>query len=88
MTAFVQNDQAAKNYNIRRQKLLGLYGQGELEIDGQRADFKVVPQSESCQTCIDAKRYCYRVRKDRFYTANTCAVCFQMSRGCSFNRTE
>ena len=88
MTAEEIINQAARLHDIRRQKLLGLYGQGELEIDGQRAEFKVVSRSERCQTCMEAKRDCYRVSKDRFYTANTCALCFQMSKGCSFNRTD
>ena len=88
MTAEEHILQAGRDNNMRRQVVLGKYGQGELRIDGQKARFKVVSRTERCEACTEKKRDCYRVTKDRFYTANTCAVCFGQSRGCSFNRTE
>lgn len=69
---------------LKIQTVLGKYGQGDLEINGQKAGYTVVDRSERCGTCAIIKRDCFRVMPDQFWQSATCASCYKNGQRCNF----
>ena len=88
MTPAQHIEEVMQDKNFRKAKVLGLYGQGELEINGQTAKYHIVASAERCIQCQELKRDCYRVEEDQYFTGLGCAVCRQRGKGCSFNSVK
>lgn len=76
---------AARKAGLTGTELLDRYGNGEIDIAGQRARSEVLSGEERCGRCVMQDERCVRVVKDEYFKGDACIGCRRRKHRCCFS---